>query len=115
MKSSILRTVKEYQREDGVSPFWNWLNGLKDKKAEFRVVKAVNRMKSGNLGDCKPVGEGVFEHRIHYGPGYRIYFGLRGQEMILLLCGGDKSSQQSDIRQAKHYWTDYRLRQERGN
>ena len=65
----------------------------------------------GNFGDCKPVGEGVNELRIDIGQGYRIYFGLRGTVMVILLCGGDKGSQDSDIERAKTFWTDWKRRQ----
>ncbi len=115
MKPAMLRDVQEYQREDGTLPFSKWFRSLKDQQARTKVAKILNRMESGILGDYKFVGEGVFECRIHYGPGYRIYFGLQGEEVILLLCGGDKSSQQSDIHQAKDYWADYRLRRKRGS
>lgn len=64
----------------------------------------------GNFGDCKPIGEEVFELRVDFGPGYRVYFGQVGPEVVLLLCGGDKSSQGRDIRKAQEYWADYRSR-----
>lgn len=86
-----------------------WLDGLKDKKARARITVRVGRLKQGNAGDFKSVGERVFELRIHYGPGYRVYFTQRGSTFILLLCGGDKSTQQADIRQARQLaknWTD---------
>jgi len=64
----------------------------------------------GNLGDCKSVGDGVFELRVDYGPGYRMYFAQKGQTLVILLCGGDKRAQEKDIQRAKQYWHDYKLR-----
>jgi putative addiction module killer protein len=89
-------------------PFDNWYNSLRDSKISTIIDKRLNRVILGNLGDCQSVGEGVFELRIDYGPGFRIYFGQVGTTIIILLCGGDKSTQDRDIRQAIEYWTDYR-------
>lgn len=81
--------------------FSDWLSELRDARAKARIVSRIDRLALGNPGDCKPAGEGVSEMRIDYGPGYRVYFRKRGEELVILLCGGDKSSQESDIRQAK--------------
>ena len=81
--------------------FSAWLAGLRDDRARARILKRLDRAKDGNLGDVAPVGEGVSEMRIFYGPGYRVYFVQRGQELIVLLCGGDKSTQDEDIEEAK--------------
>jgi len=81
--------------------FVEWLGGLRDRKAVQRIVDRILRIANGNLGDVEPVGEGVSEARIHYGPGYRLYFARRGEELIILLCGGDKSTQARDIRRAR--------------
>ncbi|MGV1904142.1 type II toxin-antitoxin system RelE/ParE family toxin [Agrobacterium cavarae] len=81
--------------------FSNWLTKLKDVQARARIVRRVDRLQQGNPGDVKPVGEGVSELRIDYGPGYRVYFIQEGKLIIVLLCGGDKSSQSRDISQAK--------------
>ena len=81
--------------------FATWLAGLRDERARARILKRLDRAKDGNLGDVAPVGEGVSEMRIFYGPGYRIYFIRRGAELIVLLCGGDKSTQAADIEDAK--------------
>ena len=81
--------------------FSNWLTKLKDVQARARIVRRVDRLQRGNPGDVKPVGEGVSELRIDYGPGYRVYFIQEGKLIIVLLCGGDKSSQSGDISQAK--------------
>ncbi len=81
--------------------FMAWASGLRDRKAEAAVAKRLKRMEQGNFGDCEPIGEGLSEARIHYGPGYRLYFMRRGTTVIVLLCGGDKKSQSRDIKKAK--------------
>ena len=80
--------------------FSEWLESLSDKVTRTRVQARILRLKSGNAGDVKSVGEGVSEMRIHHGPGYRVYFVKKGSELIILLAGGDKSSQSKDIRKA---------------
>lgn len=89
--------------------FKRWMRSLADRGAKARIIVRAERLTQGNSGDCKSVGEQVFELRIHYGPGYRVYFTRRGNTVILLLCGGTKSTQQADIRQARQLaknWTD---------
>ncbi len=80
--------------------FARWLDGLRDIHARARVQARIERLAAGNAGDVKPVGEGVSELRIDYGPGYRVYFTKRGREVVILLAGGDKSAQSSDIKTA---------------
>jgi putative addiction module killer protein len=80
--------------------FAKWLDNLRDIKAKARVLVRIERLAMGNAGDIKPVGEGISEMRIDYGPGYRVYFMKRGSELIILLAGGDKGSQTSDIKVA---------------
>ena len=77
-----------------------WFASLNDKRAATRIQARIDRAEDGNFGDCSPVGEGVSEMRIHYGPGYRVYFVLRGIELVILLAGGDKSTQSKDIKTA---------------
>lgn len=81
--------------------FDRWLSGLRDRRAVTRITARLDRLAGGNPGDAQPVGDGVSELRINYGPGYRVYFIQRGPVLIILLCGGDKSSQDRDIKQAK--------------
>jgi putative addiction module killer protein len=81
--------------------FIDWLDRLSDARAVAKIAVRIQRMAQGNFGDCEPVGEGVSELRIHYGPGYRVYFVQRGGVIVILLCGGDKSTQTKDIAKAK--------------
>ncbi|MDJ0579887.1 type II toxin-antitoxin system RelE/ParE family toxin [Crocosphaera sp.] len=100
-----------YKTSEGKVPFEEWLNKLKDGKTRAKIKTRLTRVTLGNLGDYKSVGDGVCELRINYGKGYRIYFAQKGSILIILLCGGDKDSQQKDIRQAKQYWLDYQRNQ----
>ncbi len=104
--------IREYLSEKGDSPFGNWLADLRDFRARARIRIRLDRLRLGNLGDCSSVGGGVLEMRLFYGPGYRVYFGLQGANVVVLLYGGTKSTQQRDIRQAKAFWANYRKRNE---
>jgi putative addiction module killer protein len=88
--------------------FKAWLKGLRDRVAVVRVLARVDRLALGNAGDVKPVGDGVSEMRIHHGPGYRVYFMQRGEVLVVLLCGGDKSTQAADIAAAKRIAKDWK-------
>jgi putative addiction module killer protein len=88
--------------------FETWLKGLKDRRAAIRILDRIVRAEGGHLGDVKPVGEGVSEMRITYGPGYRLYFIRSGNVVIVLLCGGDKSTQRKDITEAKRLAKDWK-------
>ena len=88
--------------------FKQWLFGLKDRTARARILIRIKRIETGNLGDVKPVGEGISELRIDHGPGYRLYFMQREQRVIILLCGGDKSTQIRDIDRARMIAKDWR-------
>ena len=100
-----------YRRDDGVEPFTEWLNSLRDKVAQARIRVRLRQVQAGNLGDCEPVGEGVIELRIHIGAGYRVYCGRHGKTIVILLCGGDKGRQAADIKRAKELWTEWKRRQ----
>ena len=81
--------------------FTQWLNDLKDRRARAKIVARLQRLINGLAGDVEPVGEGISELRIHYGKGYRVYFKRSGESIIIIFCGGDKSSQSKDIKKAK--------------
>ncbi len=97
----------QYQTAKGSVPFRNWLLAIQDVSVRARIRVRLDRLVLGNFGDCKNVGLGVFELRFHFGPGYRIYFARDGRFILLLLSGGDKSTQTSDILRAQGYWQDY--------
>lgn len=101
------KTVIVYRNAAGVEPFTDWLHSLRDGQTRRRILQRLFRLESGNFGDCKPVGDGVNELRFFFGPGYRVYFGEDRDTLVILLCGGDKSSQPRDIRQAQAYWKEY--------
>ena len=98
--------VYEYVTADGKNPFRDWLDGL-DVQTRARIQARILRFSTGNLGDHKTVGPGVWEARVMFGPGYRIYFGKDGVSLLVLLVGGDKASQARDIRRAQRFWKDY--------
>ena len=103
--------VVEYVNASGRNPFAEWTASL-DSQAVARILSTTARMRLGNVGDAKPVGEGVSERRIHSGPGYRIYFGKDGSRLVILLGGGTKSRQSRDIEAAKAAWADYKQRKQ---
>ena len=102
------KEVVAFRTKAGQVPFEEWLNDLEDKRAVARVLARLARVRLGNLGDCKSVGEGVSELRVDYGPGYRVYLGQKGQTLVVLLCGGDKRTQDRDIRLARQFWQEYK-------
>lgn len=104
------KELRIYVTEEGREPFNEWLGSLRDHRARAKIRVRLDRVSMGNFGDCHGVGDGVQELRINYGPGYRVYFGQEGSTIILLLCGGDKSTQTKDIEAAKRYWSEYRRR-----
>lgn len=102
--------VRRYQRVDGAVPLTDWLADLRDTRARAKLEIRFRRASLGIFGDTKPVGEGVLELREDIGPGYRVYIGRHGTELVILLCGGDKRSQDADIQRAKGYWMDWKRR-----
>ncbi|UAA39924.1 addiction module killer protein [Paraneptunicella aestuarii] len=114
MMPVVKRVAKEYQTEKGKAPFRDWLKGLRDVRAQAKITKAIKQMEAGNFGDHKALSNanGLYERRIHYGPGYRIYFIVEGDSVILLFSGSDKSDQKTMIAQAKSYLHDYQSRKE---
>ena len=103
-----------YVTEEGKAPFDQWFENL-DTIAALKVRTALARVETGNLGDVKPIGQGVSERRITFGPGYRVYFGKDGDKLVILLCGGTKKRQSKDIEQAKAFWDDYKNRKKKGD
>ena len=101
--------IQTYRTDDDVEPYVAWLGALPDRQAKARIVVRINRMAGGNLGDVKPVGDGVWEARIDHGPGYRLYYAHAGHRLILLLIGGDKRTQKSDITKAHGYWNHWQM------
>ena len=100
--------VVAFRASDGRVPFDEWLTALGNAQAVARILARLARVRLGNLGDCKPVGNGVSELRVDYGAGYRVYFGRKGQRLVVLLCAGDKRTQDRDIRLAKRYWCEFK-------
>lgn len=103
------RNILYYRTPSGKIPFREWRFGM-DENARASVDARVARFRSGNFGDSRPIGSGASESRIHFGPGYRIYYGIDGMDLVILLCGGDKSTQNTDIACARKYWDEYRQR-----
>lgn len=107
MSQATPKRLLTYLTNQDVCPFDDWLDSLKDQRAVAQIQKRLIRVELGNLGDFKSVGEGVYELRIFYASGFRIYFGQQGSDIVILLCGGDKSTQSKDILLAKKYWADF--------
>ena len=110
-EGEIVNEIREYTDEQGRNLFREWVTNLRDEQAARRIADRIERMKAGNFGDVRMLGQGLSEMRIHYGPGYRLYYGREGERIYLLLCGGDKSSQSRDIEKARAYWQDHKRRQ----
>jgi len=103
----IEREIKKLELQNGLVPFDEWFDALHDRKMQAAVDARLTRVRAGNFGDCKSVGGGVFELRIALGPGIRVYYGLQGQQVVILLGGGDKSTQARDIRRAQQLWQQF--------
>jgi len=102
--------LRRYLTESGRDVFGEWLAGLRDLRTRAKIVARIDRLSAGNFGDCKALRGGLFELRIDWGPGYRVYYAMVGRACVLLLCGGDKRKQSSDIKRALEYLKDYRGR-----
>jgi len=110
-----MRKLRYCRADNGKEPCRDWLTGLKDMMGVTHINKRLERLSLGQRGDSESVGEGVFELRIHWGPGYRLYYAEQGHEIIILLYGGNKKSQQRDIDRAIKYWKDYLEKYDEGN
>jgi len=102
--------IRRYCLANGFEPLTDWLRRLSDRQAKARLLARIDRLEAGNFGDCKFLRDGVFELRIDWGPGYRVYFGRSGTTVVILLCAGDKRRQAADIERAVEFWNDYKLR-----
>jgi|ERR1017187_5805645 putative addiction module killer protein len=102
--------LRRYLTASGRDLIGEWLSELKDVRTRAKIVARIDRLSAGNFGDCKPIRDGLFELRIDWGPGYRVYYAQVGRACVLLLCGGDKRKQSSDIKRALEYLKDCRER-----
>jgi putative addiction module killer protein len=102
--------IRHYVSRTGKDVFDQWLTQLADTRTQAKIAVRINRLAAGNFGDCKSLRQGLFELRIDWGPGYRIYYAMLGTSCVLLLCGGDKRKQSSDIDRALEYLKDYKDR-----
>ena len=108
--SDSMYQLEYYLTEEGACPFTEWLYGLRDRVATSRIRTRLDRVSLGNFGTVESVGQGVSELKIDHGPGYRVYFAMSGKTVVLLLVGGDKSTQRKDIAAAHSYWKDFQTR-----
>jgi putative addiction module killer protein len=104
----VKKEIQIYCDAKNREPFLDWFNSLKDKTIKARIQNRLRRVEWGHFGDWKSVGEGVFELKLPFGCGYRIYLGEEGDQLVILLLGGDKSTQSKDIKKAHKYWWDYK-------
>lgn len=102
--------VLRYVTKSGQEVIREWLDELRDVRAATRIAMRIDRLADGNFGDCKPLRDGIWEMRIDYGPGYRVYYAMTGKRVVLLLCGGDKRRQAADIDRAVERLEDYKKR-----
>jgi putative addiction module killer protein len=102
------KLLRLYRTKEGRLPFIEWLRGLRDERARQKIQVRLDRLSLGNLGNVRAVGEGIHELKIDFGPGFRVYFGVAESSVVLLLIGGDKSSQNEDIKKAKRYWKEFK-------
>jgi putative addiction module killer protein len=102
--------ILRYVTASGKDVFGEWLAELHDDRAAAKIAVRINRLAAGNFGDCKALKEGVWELRVDWGPGYRVYYAMAARTCVLLLCGGDKRKQAADIKRSIEYWKDYQKR-----
>lgn len=105
--------IELYVTASGRCPFDDWFEEIREKNTRAKILTRLDRLKVGNFGDCKSIGDGIAELRIHYGPGIRIYYSKIGNKIILLLTGGEKDSQSKDINKAKEHLKEYRSREKK--
>jgi len=106
------QTIEMYVTRTGSVPFEDWLLRLRDARARARLRARLDRLSLGKPGDAHTISRGVWELRIDYGPGYRVYYAQNGPATLLVLCGGEKTMQAVDMRQAQRYWTEYQERKQ---
>ncbi len=104
----LKKDIKLLRLMGGKIPFLEWLDSLRNERVRQVIQARIDRVALGNLGDFRTVGSSVVELRVHFGPGYRIYLGLEGDRVVILICGGDKSRQHEDIKKAQQYWKEYK-------
>lgn len=100
--------VKLYGESGSKVPYLKWIDSIKDKEIRIRIQQRIRRLELGNFGNCKALKDGIYELKLDFGPGYRIYYGLEGKTIVILLCGGNKSTQKDDIEKAKKFWKNYK-------
>lgn len=101
------RRILKYKTEGDRCPFDEWLAGLRDKRTQAVVSNRLIRVAQGSFGLCRKLDGGIQELKVDFGPGFRVYFAEDGESLVVLLCGGDKSTQSKDIEKAREYWADY--------
>ncbi|MDE0426276.1 MAG: type II toxin-antitoxin system RelE/ParE family toxin [Candidatus Poribacteria bacterium] len=101
------REILHYITSSGSNPYQRWYMRIKDQKTQIAISNRISRLRSGNFGDFKRLNKDLYELRIHYGPGYRVYFGVFQYDIVILLCGGTKGTQRRDIIRAQNYWDDF--------
>jgi len=102
--------LRHYVDPTGQDPFVQWLDNLKDRQAQARIAMRLTRLENGNFGDCKPIGDGIWELRVDWGPGYRVYYAIEGKHVVLLCEGWDKRTQTADIARAIARWNEWQTR-----
>ncbi len=102
--------LRHYVDPTGQDLFVPWLDKLKDRQAQARIAVRLTRLENGNFGDCKPIGDGIWELRVDRGPGYRVYYAMEGKHVVLLCEGGDKRTQTADIARAIARWNEWQTR-----